>query len=93
MLGGSKNIEKEFYKLWTLKEAEVKRNSIGIAHGLAKATFTKNESWASENYPADFVSYFLKIHLFLYVRKILSPQKLESSKLEMTFALKIFLVS
>ncbi|QLE79415.1 4'-phosphopantetheinyl transferase superfamily protein [Francisella sp. Scap27] len=61
VLGGSKNIEKEFYKLWTLKEAEVKRNSIGIAHGLAKATFTKkNESWASENYPADFVSYFFE---------------------------------
>ncbi|MDE4984523.1 4'-phosphopantetheinyl transferase superfamily protein, partial [Francisella tularensis] len=53
-LADSDNPVKDFYTLWTLKEAQVKRDSIGIAKGLSCANFSKfNDSWLSNSYPDD----------------------------------------
>ncbi|AXA34532.1 4'-phosphopantetheinyl transferase family protein [Francisella adeliensis] len=87
VLGDSENIEKEFYKLWTLKEAEVKRNSTGIAHGLVKATFTKeNESWISENHPKDFASYLFEKSFISICSKNISSSKISVLKLKNDFS-------
>ncbi|AJI72468.1 conserved hypothetical protein [Francisella tularensis subsp. novicida GA99-3548] len=57
-LAASDNLVKDFYTLWTLKEAQVKRDSLGIAKGLAGANFSKiNDSWLSNSYPGDFVTF------------------------------------
>ncbi|AIT09529.1 4-phosphopantetheinyl transferase [Candidatus Francisella endociliophora] len=50
----------DFYTLWTLKEAQVKRSSLGIAKELREAIFYKNENqqWLSEKYQNDFVTVF-----------------------------------
>ncbi|APC92381.1 MULTISPECIES: 4'-phosphopantetheinyl transferase family protein [Francisella] len=54
----SDNPPQDFYTLWTLKESQVKRNSLGIAKGLSSANFSKiNNSWLSNSYPSDFVSF------------------------------------
>ncbi|MWX59865.1 4-phosphopantetheinyl transferase, partial [Francisella tularensis] len=40
------------------KEAQVKRDSLGIAKGLSGANFSKiNDSWLSNSYPDDFVTF------------------------------------
>lgn len=57
-LKNSDEINKDFYTLWTLKEAQVKRSSLGIAKELSKAIFYKKQQWASEKYPNDFVTTF-----------------------------------
>lgn len=59
VLRKSSNIYIEFYTLWTLKEAEVKRSAEGIARGFKKAKFTMSEDgcWKSNNYPDDFYSF------------------------------------
>ncbi|MFV9973204.1 MAG: 4'-phosphopantetheinyl transferase superfamily protein [Francisella endosymbiont of Hyalomma asiaticum] len=55
----SDNPNKDFYTLWTLKEAQVKRNLLGIAKGLKSANFSKvNNFWLSNTYPDDFVTFF-----------------------------------
>ncbi|ASG67045.1 hypothetical protein fh0823_25120 [Francisella halioticida] len=56
----SSDLYKNFYILWTLKEAQVKRNSLGIAKGLDKATFKiiNDNDWVSENYPNDFLTFY-----------------------------------
>lgn len=56
----SSSLYKDFYTLWTLKEAEVKRSSLGIAKGLDKATFkmTSHNNWISENYANDFITFY-----------------------------------
>jgi len=48
--------DKDFYSLWTLKEAQVKRSSLGIAKELSQAIFhkNKNQQWQSNKYPNDF---------------------------------------
>lgn len=54
----SEDVYSEFYKLWTLKEAQVKRSALGIARGLSDAKFTKKSTqWVSNNYPEDFFSF------------------------------------
>ncbi|AJC48475.1 4'-phosphopantetheinyl transferase superfamily protein [Allofrancisella guangzhouensis] len=58
ILRESSNLDKDFYTLWTLKEAQVKRNGLGIAYGFAEAKFSRNNrSWHSDNYPNDFFSF------------------------------------
>jgi 4'-phosphopantetheinyl transferase len=87
VLGSSENIEKDFYKLWTLKEAEVKRSSIGIAHGLAKATFTKkDESWVSDNHPKDFASYFFENSFISICSKNIVSSKMSIFRLKSDFS-------
>ena len=55
----SLSLEKDFYTLWTLKESQVKRNSLGIAYGLKDATFfKKGDRWVSENFSKDFLTCF-----------------------------------
>ncbi|MDE4950943.1 4'-phosphopantetheinyl transferase family protein, partial [Francisella tularensis] len=57
-LAASDNPVKDFYTLWTLKEAQVKRDSLGIATGLSGANFSKiNDSWLSNSYPDVFVTF------------------------------------
>ncbi len=59
MLEQSADLKKDFYTLWTLKESQVKRNSLGIAYGLKDALFyKKDDCWISENLADDFRSYF-----------------------------------
>ncbi|MBY7734460.1 4'-phosphopantetheinyl transferase family protein [Francisella philomiragia] len=54
----SEDTYNQFYKLWTLKEAQVKRSALGIARGLSDANFSKqNISWISNNYPEDFFTF------------------------------------
>lgn len=54
----SSGLGKDFYTLWTLKESQVKRNSLGIAYGLKDALFSKREGfWVSENFSKDFLTY------------------------------------
>lgn len=54
----SEDTYNQFYKLWTLKEAQVKRIALGIARGLSDANFSKqNISWISNNYPEDFFTF------------------------------------
>ena len=58
-LDQSLDLEKDFYTLWTLKESQVKRNSLGIAYNLKDATFFKEDGcWVSENLEKDFLTYF-----------------------------------
>lgn len=54
----SKDLQKDFYTLWTLKESQVKRSSLGIAYGLKDALFyKKDDCWTSENLEKDFLTY------------------------------------
>ncbi|MED7787853.1 4'-phosphopantetheinyl transferase superfamily protein [Francisella sp. 19X1-34] len=56
----NKDLYKDFYTLWSLKESQVKRNSLGIAKGLDNAIFKKTNSsdWVSEDYPNDFITFY-----------------------------------
>lgn len=56
----SDDLYRDFYTLWTLKESQVKRSSLGIAKGLDTATFKliNNNDWVSENYPNDFITFY-----------------------------------
>lgn len=56
----SEQLNKDFYTLWTLKEAQVKRSSLGIARELSEAVFykNKNQQWFSKKYSNDFTTYF-----------------------------------
>jgi len=55
----SADLQKDFYTLWTLKESQVKQNSLGIAYGLKDALFfRKNNRWISESFETDFLTYF-----------------------------------
>lgn len=55
----SDDLYRDFYTLWTLKESQVKRSSLGIAKGLDTATFkVVNNDWISENYPNDFITFY-----------------------------------
>ncbi|WP_150467577.1 4'-phosphopantetheinyl transferase family protein [Francisella sp. SYW-9] len=56
----SNDLYRDFYTLWTLKEAQVKRSSLGIAKGLDSAVFKSvgNTNWASEDYPNDFITFY-----------------------------------
>ena len=57
----SSNLKTDFLTLWTLKEAEVKRNSLGIAKGLKTSIFEKNNDiWKSINFNNDFFTFFYK---------------------------------
>ncbi|MBK2267173.1 4'-phosphopantetheinyl transferase family protein [Francisella philomiragia] len=57
-LKNSEDIYNQFYRLWTLKEAQVKRSALGIARGLSDASFIKrNTRWISNNYPEDFFTF------------------------------------
>ncbi|GAB4221877.1 MAG: 4'-phosphopantetheinyl transferase superfamily protein [Francisella sp.] len=57
-LSTSDNFIQDFYILWTLKESQVKRDSLGIAKGFSDAIFDKvNEKWVSNNYPNDFCTF------------------------------------
>ena len=54
----SADLQKDLYTLWTLKESQVKRSSLGIAYGLKDALFYKKDGrWISEDLANDFVSY------------------------------------
>jgi 4'-phosphopantetheinyl transferase len=59
-LENSGDLYRDFYTLWTLKEAQVKRSSLGIAKGLDSAVFKDigNGNWDSENYPNDFITFY-----------------------------------
>ena len=58
VLERSTHLEKDFYTLWTLKESQVKRSSLGIAYGLKDAFFyKKDDCWISENSEKDFLTY------------------------------------
>ncbi|API87612.1 4'-phosphopantetheinyl transferase family protein [Francisella uliginis] len=56
----SDDLYRDFYTLWTLKESQVKRSSLGIAKGLGTATFKliNDNDWVSENYPNDFITFY-----------------------------------
>lgn len=56
----SSDVYLDFYTLWSLKESEVKRNALGIAKGLSKAIFYKNNQqyWISRNHPRDFYTFY-----------------------------------
>ena len=57
----SDNIHHDFYTLWTLKEAQVKKSSQGIAKGLKEATFMKkNGLWISDSFPNYFSTMYLQ---------------------------------
>jgi 4'-phosphopantetheinyl transferase len=57
----SADLEKDFYTLWTLKESQVKRSSLGIAYGLKDALFYKKDGrWISEDLEKDFESYLFE---------------------------------
>lgn len=88
-LSSSTDVDREFYKLWTLKEAQVKRNAVGIAQGLANATFTfENNLWISENHPKDFVSYSFKNSIISLCCKNISSIEVKAFKLDNSFNFK-----
>ena len=72
----SLSLEKDFYTLWTLKESQVKRNSLGIAYGLKDATFfKKGDRWVSENLSKDFLTCFYgKVVMSICVNDIVSKK-------------------
>ncbi|APD51169.1 4'-phosphopantetheinyl transferase family protein [Francisella hispaniensis] len=73
----SNNLAKDFYALWTLKEAQVKRDSLGIAKGLSSADFSKiNNLWLSNNYPRDFVTFSYDDSIFSICCKNIFAQKI-----------------
>ncbi|MFC4892350.1 4'-phosphopantetheinyl transferase family protein [Pseudofrancisella aestuarii] len=55
----SENFIKDFFMLWTLKEAEVKRSGLGIAKGFNEAAFKKDidNKWISCNFEQDFFTF------------------------------------
>lgn len=56
----SNNYKYDFFVLWTFKEAEVKRNGLGIAKGFKDACFIKSldGKWISPKFEQDFFTFF-----------------------------------
>ena len=82
----SANLQKDFYTLWTLKESQVKRNSLGIAYGLKDALFYKKANgWASERYLEDFSTFFYNEQVISICAKNIIFSDIELFKLTCNF--------
>ncbi|APC97704.1 4'-phosphopantetheinyl transferase family protein [Francisella frigiditurris] len=55
----SSNYKNDFFVLWTLKEAEVKKSGLGISKGFKDACFIKNldGKWISPKFEQDFLTF------------------------------------
>ena len=79
----SAGLQRDFYTLWTLKESQVKRNSLGIAYGLKDALFYKKEGvWSSEKLADDFVSYYYRDAVISICTKDIAAKKLELIRID-----------
>ena len=78
----STDLKKDFYTLWTLKESQVKRNSLGIAYGLKDALFYKKDSgWVSENLAKDFLTYSYSKAVISICTNDITTKKIELIKI------------
>ncbi|KEI34881.1 4'-phosphopantetheinyl transferase family protein [Allofrancisella frigidaquae] len=94
ILRKSSNLDKDFYTLWTLKEAQVKRNGLGIAYGFAEAKFSRNnKNWCSNNYPNDFFSFEKNENIFSVCSKDVVNKDISIFKIMKDFSFQEFTVA
>ncbi|QIV95411.1 4'-phosphopantetheinyl transferase [Allofrancisella inopinata] len=94
VLRESSNLNKDFYTLWTLKEAQVKRNGLGIAYGFAEAKFSRNnKSWYSNYYPNDFFSFEKNEDVFSVCSKDVASKDIRVFEIMKNFSFQEFTVA